>query len=185
MIDRTLALSVTRKAEALRISRGAVYYAPRPTSTLDLALMHAIDALHLDFPFAGARMLRRLLCKTYPGVGRRRIGTLMLQMGDRRPSVRSQARVAGIARIRSSLSPPVSDHHPAERRVGDGHNVHPHGAWVRLPRGGAGLGEPPCSAGASRSRSTARSASPPSRRRSPRKLRQAPRSFCAEKAHAT
>ena len=81
MIDRTHALSLTRQAEALGISRGAVYYVPRPTSAWDLALMRAIDALHLDFPFAGARMLRRLLRTDYPGVGRRRIGTLMLQMG--------------------------------------------------------------------------------------------------------
>ena len=81
MIDRTHGLSLTRQAEALGISRGAVYYVPRPTSDLDLALMRAIDVLHLDFPFAGARMLRRLLRKEYPGVGRRRIGTLMLQMG--------------------------------------------------------------------------------------------------------
>jgi putative transposase len=81
MIDRTHALPITRQAEALGISRGAVYYVPRPTSALDLALMRAIDALHLDFPFAGARMLRRLLRPDYPGVGRRRIGTLMLEMG--------------------------------------------------------------------------------------------------------
>ena len=81
MIDRTHALSLTRQAEALGISRGAVYYVPRPTSALDLGLMRAIDALHLEFPFAGARMLRRLLRKDYPGVGRRRLGTLMLQMG--------------------------------------------------------------------------------------------------------
>jgi putative transposase len=81
MIDRTHALPITRQAEALGISRGAVYYVPRPTLPLDLALMRAIDALHLDFPFAGARMLRRLLRKDFPGVGRRRIGTLMLQMG--------------------------------------------------------------------------------------------------------
>ena len=81
MIDRTHGLPITRQAEALGISRGAVYYVPRPASALDLALMRAIDALHLDFPFAGARMLRRLLRKDYPGVGRRRIGTLMQQMG--------------------------------------------------------------------------------------------------------
>ena len=81
MIDRTHALPVTRQAEALGISRGAVYYVPRPLSAWDLALMRAIDALHLDFPFAGARMLRRLLCRDFPGVGRRRIGTLMRQMG--------------------------------------------------------------------------------------------------------
>jgi putative transposase len=81
MIDRTHALSVTRQAEALGISRGAVYYEPRPMSAWDLALMRAIDALHLDFPFAGARMLRRLLRAEFPGVGRRRIGTLMQYMG--------------------------------------------------------------------------------------------------------
>ena len=74
-------MSVTRQAEALGISRGAVYCVPRPLSAWDLALMRAIDGLHLDFPFAGARMLRRLLRATFPGVGRRRVGTLMLHMG--------------------------------------------------------------------------------------------------------
>jgi len=81
MIDRTHPLSLTRQAEALGISRGAVYYLPRPMSAWDLALMRAIDALHLDFPFAGARMLRRLLRHDFPGVGRRRIATLMQHMG--------------------------------------------------------------------------------------------------------
>jgi len=81
MIDRTHPLSITRQAEALGISRGAVYYEPRPLAPLDLALMRQIDVLHLDFPFAGARMLRRLLRDEFPGVGRRRIGTLMLHMG--------------------------------------------------------------------------------------------------------
>ena len=81
MIDRTHALPLTRQAAALGISRGAIYYAPRPVSDLDLALMRRIDALHLDFPFAGARMLRRLLRPEYPGVGRRRLSTLMRQMG--------------------------------------------------------------------------------------------------------
>ena len=81
MIDRTHALPLTRQAAALGISRGAIYYAPRPASDLDLALMRRIDALHLDFPFAGARMLRRLLRPEYPHVGRRRLRTLMRQMG--------------------------------------------------------------------------------------------------------
>ena len=81
MIDRTHRLPITRQAEALGISRGAVYYIPRPLSAWDLALMRRIDALHLDFPFAGARMLRRLLRAEFPGVGRRRIGSLMQQMG--------------------------------------------------------------------------------------------------------
>ena len=50
-----------RQAKALGISRGSVYYRPRPTSDADLALMRRIDALHLDHPFAGSRMLRGML----------------------------------------------------------------------------------------------------------------------------
>lgn len=81
MIDRSHALPIARQAAALGISRGAVYYVPRPMSAFDLALMRRMDLLHLDFPFAGARMLRRLLRPEFPGVGRRRIGTLMQHMG--------------------------------------------------------------------------------------------------------
>ena len=60
MIDRDHELSVSRQAKALGISRGSVYYLPRPTSAADLALMRRIDELHLEYPFAGSRMLRRL-----------------------------------------------------------------------------------------------------------------------------
>jgi putative transposase len=81
MIDRTHPLSLTRQAEALGISRGMVYYVLRTMGPDDLDLMRRIDVLHLDFPFAGARMLRRLLRADFPGVGRRRSGTLMRQMG--------------------------------------------------------------------------------------------------------
>jgi len=81
MIDRAHPLSITRQAAALGISRGMVYYVPRTMGEDDLDLMRRIDALHLDFPFAGARMLRRLLRGEFPRLGRRRIGTLMLHMG--------------------------------------------------------------------------------------------------------
>ena len=50
MIDRTHRLSVGRQAKALGISRGGVYYQPRPTPDADLALMRRIDELHLTFP---------------------------------------------------------------------------------------------------------------------------------------
>lgn len=63
------------------ISRSAVYYEPRPVSSFDLALMRRIDAVHLEMPWFGARGLRRVLKREYPGVGRRRIGTLMRHMG--------------------------------------------------------------------------------------------------------
>ena len=47
MIDRTHALPIVRQAKALNISRGSVYYKPRPVSAEDLALMRRIDELHL------------------------------------------------------------------------------------------------------------------------------------------
>ena len=58
MIDRDDRLSVTRQAQLLGISRGSVYYLPRPVSDSDLALMRRLDELHLEHPFMGARMLR-------------------------------------------------------------------------------------------------------------------------------
>jgi putative transposase len=58
MIDRDHDLSITRQASLLGISRGSVYYLPRPVSEADLALMRRIDELHLEHPFMGARMLR-------------------------------------------------------------------------------------------------------------------------------
>ena len=42
MIDRSQELSITRQAELLGISRGSVYYLPRPVSEADLALMRRI-----------------------------------------------------------------------------------------------------------------------------------------------
>ena len=38
MIDRAHDLPITRQAEALNISRGSVYYLPRPVSEADLAI---------------------------------------------------------------------------------------------------------------------------------------------------
>ena len=61
MIDRRHDLSIARQAMVLGISRGSVYYLPRPVAAADLALMRRIDELHLDYPFAGSRMLQGLL----------------------------------------------------------------------------------------------------------------------------
>ncbi len=55
MIDRAHDLPLIRQARALGISRGSVYYLPRAVPAADLALMRAIDALHLEYPFAGIR----------------------------------------------------------------------------------------------------------------------------------
>jgi len=81
MIDRNNKLSIKRQAKLLGISRGTVYYLPRPVSTADLALMRRIDELHLEHPFMGARMLRDQLTREGIHAGRRHIRTLMLRMG--------------------------------------------------------------------------------------------------------
>jgi len=81
MIDRGHDLPLVKQAEALKISRGSVYYLPRPVSAADLALMRQIDELHLEFPFAGSRMLRGLLAAEGRKVGRRHVKTLMRRMG--------------------------------------------------------------------------------------------------------
>ena len=81
MIDRTHPLSLTKQAEAAGISRGSVYYLPKPVSESDLALMRRIDELHLEHPFAGARMLRDLLRLEGHTIGRKHVGTLMARMG--------------------------------------------------------------------------------------------------------
>jgi soluble P-type ATPase len=94
MIDRDHDLSLVRQAKVLNISRGSVYYQPRPVSPEDLAIMRRIDELHLERPFAGSRMLRDFLNREGISVGRRHVATLMKRMG-----------VAAIYRKRSTSKP--------------------------------------------------------------------------------
>jgi putative transposase len=81
MIDPEHDLPIKQQAEVLDISRSTVYYEPRPISEEDLCLMRRIDELHLNYPFAGSRMLRGLLWQQGLKVGRRHIKTLMKRMG--------------------------------------------------------------------------------------------------------
>jgi putative transposase len=81
MINPQHELPVARQAKVLNISRGSVYYRPRPASAADLALMRRMDELHLEFPFAGSRMLRDLLNAEGIEVGRRHVSTLLKRMG--------------------------------------------------------------------------------------------------------
>jgi putative transposase len=81
MIDRTHALPVAKQVRALGIARSSAYYRPQPVSEADQKLMRRIDELHMEFPFAGARMLARLLRREGHAVGRRRVRTLMKRMG--------------------------------------------------------------------------------------------------------
>ncbi len=81
MIGRQHKLSVVRQAKLLGFSRGSVYYLPRPVSAGDLALMRRIDELHIDYPFAGSRMLQELLRGEGLQSEQRHVATLMKKMG--------------------------------------------------------------------------------------------------------
>ena len=70
MIDRAHDLPISKQAKALNISRSSVYYLPRPVPEADLAIMRRLDRLHLEFPFAGSRMLRGLLAAEGSKIGR-------------------------------------------------------------------------------------------------------------------
>src|ERR1700730_1440495 len=80
MINPEHKLALTRQAEELQISRSTVYYHPRPISDADLMLMRRIDELHMNYPFAGSRMLRDMLSQQGLEVGRRHVRTLMRRM---------------------------------------------------------------------------------------------------------
>ena len=81
MIDRNHPLPMTRQAQIVNISRGSVHHESGPISDADLRLMRRIDELHLELPFAGARMLRDLLRAEGFVVGRKHMTTLMRRMG--------------------------------------------------------------------------------------------------------
>jgi putative transposase len=81
MIDPSHDLPLCRQAELLEISRSNVYYLPQPVCEADLVLMRRIDELHLNCPFAGARMLRDMLKLEGFEVGRKHVRTLMGKMG--------------------------------------------------------------------------------------------------------
>lgn len=81
MIDRGHTLSIRRQAQLVGISRGSVYYQPKPVNPVDLEFMRHIDELHLEHPFMGARMLRDQLNRKGFVVGRKHVSTLMKRMG--------------------------------------------------------------------------------------------------------
>lgn len=82
MIDRTHLMPVAKQCPLLQLSRSTAYYRPVAISEEDLAIMRCMDELHLEYPFAGSRMLRDLLRRgNYPDIGRKRVQTLMRRMG--------------------------------------------------------------------------------------------------------
>ena len=70
MIDRAHKLPLGRQAELLKLSRSRLYYGPRPVPPAELAILRRIDELHLNYPFAGSRMLRDMLRAEGVAIGR-------------------------------------------------------------------------------------------------------------------
>ena len=73
MIDREHDLPITQQAEVLRISRGIVYYLPRPVPEADLAIMRRLDRLHLEFPSPGAECCEACWLPRGCKIGRRHV----------------------------------------------------------------------------------------------------------------
>src|SRR6201987_4077026 len=143
MINREHGLPITKQAEILKVSRGSVYYLPRPVYSADLEIMQRLDRLHPEFPFAGSRMLRGLLA--LQGVQDRSPACEDAHAadGDRgalSPSAHHQARTGT-----QDLSVSAARHGDCatEPGLGHGHLVHPDGERLRLSRRRAGLGDAP------------------------------------------
>jgi len=110
----------------LAVPRSTIGHARSPTR--DLMLMRRIDELHLNYPFAGSRMLRDMLSQQGFEVGRRHVRTLMRQMAIeaiyRRPKhIKTRARTQDLP-----LPAAWPCHHAAQSSVGHGHHLHSHGA---------------------------------------------------------
>ena len=124
MIDRSHGLSLSRQAEVLKLSRAGVYYKPGPVSAEALAIMRRIDEFHLDYPFAGSRMLRDLLRAEGVGIGRQWVATLMKRIGIeaiyRRPSwraARSRCARSTVGRAFTISLPSKTLNLPLERTI--------------------------------------------------------------------
>lgn len=61
MIDHMHDLPVARQCQMLSLARSTAYYRAQEVSEADLVLMRRIDAVHLEHPFAGSRMLRDMV----------------------------------------------------------------------------------------------------------------------------
>jgi putative transposase len=81
MINRKARISIKRQCALLKLPRSTAYYKPTEVPPSDLDLMKRIDELHLQYPFAGSRMMRGFLKPDGYKIGRRHVRTLMRKMG--------------------------------------------------------------------------------------------------------
>ena len=135
MIDREAALPLTRQCQLLQVTRSTVYYEPVPVSDDTLAVMRALDEIHLAYPFLGSRKLVSELVKRGLLVNRKRVQRLMGVMGVEAiyPKPRTGKPGAGAAQG-LPLPPERRRDHQGEPGVGRGRRLHCDGRRLRLPR---------------------------------------------------
>jgi putative transposase len=81
MIDKKSKLSISKQCQLLRLPRSSYYYAPSPVGDETLAMMKAIDQLHLERPYMGSRQMRDRLRDRGFEVNRKKVQRLMRLMG--------------------------------------------------------------------------------------------------------
>jgi putative transposase len=81
MIDPTHDLPVVRQCRILSLARSTAYYRPQAIGKGELAIMRRMDEWHLEYPFAGSRLLRDMLKREGHAIGRKHVATLMRKMG--------------------------------------------------------------------------------------------------------
>jgi putative transposase len=81
MIQPHAALSITRQARLLGVSRSSIYYHPKSDSSEELDLLKRLDELFTENPVYGSRRMQVMLQREGVQVGRRRIRRLMRKLG--------------------------------------------------------------------------------------------------------
>ena len=61
MINRNSELSLVKQCRALYITRPGIYYAPKPVSEYELALLRMIDEIHIAKPYLGISCIKDAL----------------------------------------------------------------------------------------------------------------------------
>jgi putative transposase len=80
MIDREHALPIAKQCKLLNLARSTAYYRACTLPGNDLLKMKRMDELHMEYPFAGSRMLRDMLRLEGYKIGRRHVRTLMSKL---------------------------------------------------------------------------------------------------------
>lgn len=74
-------LSINRQCALLQVSKGGLYYEPKPVDAYTILLMDLIDKQHTKTPFYGSRRMTVCLQQQGHKVNRKRIQQLMKKMG--------------------------------------------------------------------------------------------------------